>query len=104
MDRVIENVIEFLVNQKIATVTLSQRKYVNRVRKLSQEFPEACQIVADNKDGSIMAHIPTRWIRINPSSTPLTDSEVEEYLCRFETARQVLKPRSNYDFCESEDN
>lgn len=103
MDRVIENVIEFLVNQKIATVTLSQKKYINRVRKLAKDFPEACQIVADNQDGSIMAHIPTRWIRINPSSTPLTDSEREEYLCRFETARQRLKTESNSASNPSED-
>ena len=66
MDRCTENVIEFLENQQQATVTFSQGRYKTRIRKLAEARPEECQIVAENKDGSICAHIPTTWVRIAP--------------------------------------
>ena len=66
MDRCTENVIEFLENQQQATVTVSQGRYKTRIRKLAEARPEECQIVAENKDGSICAHIPTTWVRIAP--------------------------------------
>lgn len=62
-----ENVIEWVKDQAKATVTLSQRRIITRVRNLAKSRPDDCQIVAENKDGSIVAHIPTSWIRINPT-------------------------------------
>lgn len=66
MDRCIENVIEFLENQENATVTFSQGRYKGKIRKLAEERPGECQIIAENKDGSLCAHIPTAWIKIIP--------------------------------------
>lgn len=65
MDRCTENVIEFLENQERATVTFSQGRYKTRIRRLAAERPEECRIVAENKDGSLCAHIPVAWIKIN---------------------------------------
>lgn len=61
-----ENVIEWIKDEKRATLTLSQRRTISRVKKLAVQYPEQCQVVAENKDGSICAHIPVSWIRINP--------------------------------------
>lgn len=58
MDKCNENVIEFLENQERATVTFSQGRFKSRIRKLAAEHPEECDIVAENPDGSIYAHIP----------------------------------------------
>ncbi len=66
MDRCIENVIEFLENQERATVTFSQGRYKSRIKKLAAERPEECQIVAENTDGTLCAHIPVRCLRIIP--------------------------------------
>ena len=66
MDRCKENVIEFLENQRRATVTFSQGRYKSRIRKLAEARQEECQIVAENKDGSICAHVPTAWVKISP--------------------------------------
>lgn len=62
-----ENVIEFLKDGKTATLSLSQGRYKTRIRELTQSHPEECEIVAENKDGSMCAHVPVDWIRINPS-------------------------------------
>lgn len=66
MDSMTENVMEFLRGQQRATLTFSQGRFISRVRKLAEERPEDCQITAENADGSIVAHVPVSWIKINP--------------------------------------
>lgn len=64
--RCTENVIEWTRDQERATLTLSQPRTISRVRKLADKHPEECQIVSENEDGSICAHVPVRWIIIRP--------------------------------------
>ena len=66
MDSCNENVIEFMTNGTKATLTFSQGRYKSVIRKLSEKHPDDCQIIADNEDGSICAHVPVAWIRISP--------------------------------------
>lgn len=80
-----ENVIEFERNYPRATGTFCQPRYISRIRKLAQERPEACQIVAENTDGTIVAHFPVEWVRISPPrELDLTD---EQRMERSERAR-----------------
>lgn len=60
-----ENVIEWIKDDKRATVTLSQRRTVTKVKRLAEKNPDECQIVVQNKDGSIVAHIPVEWVKIS---------------------------------------
>lgn len=62
----VENTIEFTTDSKRATVTFSQGRYKNRVKQLAKSHPEECEIVAENQDSSICAHIPVEWVRISP--------------------------------------
>ena len=66
MDSVIENVIEWIRGQETATLTLTRGTLATRVKKLAIERPEERQIIAENKDGSILAHVPVKWVKINP--------------------------------------
>lgn len=61
-----ENAIEFYKGDKRATVSFSQGKYISRIKKLKEKYPDDVEIVAENPDGSLYAHIPTKWIKINP--------------------------------------
>lgn len=61
-----ENVIEWIKDEKRATLTLSQRRTISRVKQLAEQYPDQCQIVAENKDGSICAHVPVNWVKISP--------------------------------------
>lgn len=61
-----ENVIEFLRGEDRATVTFSQGRYVSKIKRLAAKYPDECQIVAENKDGSICAHVPVKWVSVNP--------------------------------------
>lgn len=71
-----ENVIEFVRDGKTATLSLSQRRYITRVKQLAERYPDECKILAENEDGSLYAHIPVDWIRINPGKD-LTDEKKE---------------------------
>lgn len=79
-----DNVIEFIKDSERATVTFSQGRHKTRIRKLAKNYPAECQIVAENKDGSLCAHIPTAWVRISP---PATRTETQRETSR----RNILK-------------
>lgn len=81
-----ENVVEWLKNEKQATLTLSQRRTISRVKKLAETHPKECQIMAENKDGSIYAHIPVSWIKIGPPRE-MTEKQLEQ------ARKNILKAR-----------
>ena len=74
MDDFRENVLEFVQNSSTATVTFTQGRYISRIKELAEKKPDKCQIMTENRDGSIVAHIPTTWIKINPDRE-LTDEQ-----------------------------
>ena len=61
-----ENVIEFLNNQHSITVSFCMPKWINKVKKLSEEHPDDVKILAENEDGSICAKLPTKYLKISP--------------------------------------
>lgn len=61
-----ENNIEFLSGQHFATVTYTNRKHINRIKKLYETRKEDFKYFVENTDGSICAKIPLRWVKINP--------------------------------------
>lgn len=99
MDRCKENVIEWIEDQERATVTLSQRRTITKIRKLAELHPDEVQILYENKDGSIMAHVPTRWVRINP---PAKRSENQREAARKNMTKYLRKnssvPRNQSQF------
>jgi len=70
-----ENAIEWLNGQNRVTVTMSQGRYISKVKKLAEKFPDEVQIVKENEDGTILAHIPLNYIKINRASRDLTEEE-----------------------------
>ena len=61
-----ENAIEFYADEKVATFSLTQGRYVSKIRKLAEKYPDECKILAENDDGSIYGKIPTKWVKISP--------------------------------------
>lgn len=72
-----------------ATLTFSQGRYKSVIRKLAEKHPDDCQIVADNEDGSICAHVPVAWIRISPP---------KQYT---EEQRQQMRERLSHNISEN---
>ena len=72
-----ENNIEFTQNSKTATVYFAQGRYISKIKKLKEQYPDEVDIVVENYDGSIVAHIPTKWIKISASKRTMTDEQRE---------------------------
>lgn len=65
MTDVRENVIEWLNGEDTITATLNQVRYINKVKKLAIKYPDLVQILVENKDGSIVAHLPLKALKFN---------------------------------------
>lgn len=63
-----ENAIEFITGQKTCVATFTNRKHINRIRKLYEERGDEFTYLVENPDGSICAKFPLKWVRINPGA------------------------------------
>ena len=72
-----ENAIEFFNGQRKATVSFCSQKYINRLNKLKEKYPEEVEILAVNEDGSVYAHVPTNWIKISPPKQMTEEQRIE---------------------------
>ena len=58
--------IEWVKSDKTATVTFpGSNRYNSKIRKLAEEHPEDVQIRYDNQDGSLVATLPVKYIKIS---------------------------------------
>ena len=85
-----ENCVEFLNNQKTMTVSFCSQKWITKIKKLSQSNPDDVEIIAENKDGSICARLPIKYLKI---STPrkVSDEQRQAASERFKKLREENK-------------
>jgi len=96
-----ENTIEWIRNAETATVFFSQGRYISKIKKLSEKYPDKVQIKHENKDGSIVAHIPVKAIKINIiEGRELTE---EEKIRNAEILKRYRKSKDD-SFTENTDN
>lgn len=91
-----ENMIEFISGQRTATVTFTNKKHINRIKKLYEERKEDFKYYYENEDGSICAKIPLKWIRINAGSKigrVMTEEQKEAARIRLQEARKKMKKK-----------
>ena len=87
-----ENNIEWYTGDKTVTLSFSQKKYVNKIKKYAEKNSDV-KIMAENEDGSICAHIPLSWIKISPprQGREYTEEEKAAIGERFKAARAAKK-------------
>lgn len=84
-----ENVIEWLTGSDTVLVTFSQKKYVNKIKKLA-ETREDVVIKTENKDGSILARLPIKFIKITPPRQ-VTEEQRNQARERLEYYHKVVR-------------
>ena len=85
-----ENCIEFLSGERSAVVSFTNRKHINRIKKLYEERKDDFKYFHENADGSICAKIPLKWIKINSGSKTgrvMTEEQKEAARIRLANAR-----------------
>ena len=84
MDRLTENVIEWITDSKVATVTLSQKRYINKFKKLCEKYPDMARLEHENSDGSVVGHISIKGVKLMLFGTekggalPVSDPEIDD--------------------------
>lgn len=59
-----DNSIEWYTGNKIVTITLTQRKLVNKVLALAKKYPNEVSIEKHYEDGTLYGHLPLSYIKI----------------------------------------
>ena len=88
-----ENMIEFISGTRTATVTFTNQKHINRIKKLYEERKDDFKYFIENPDGSICAKLPLKWIKINAGSKEgrvMTEEQKEAARIRLENARNKM--------------
>lgn len=60
----IENAIEWLAGDDQIVCTFNQRKYITKIRKLKEKFPDQVEYKI-NKDGSMYAKLPLSALKLS---------------------------------------
>lgn len=58
-----ETAINFDDESDYATYFVGQKKYINKLKKQAEMYPDEVQIRVVNPDGSIVASIPKKWFK-----------------------------------------
>lgn len=74
-DKSNENVIEWLTGEHYCVATYTSRKHINRIKKLYEERKDEFKYFVENKDGSVCAKFPVKWVKNNAGSLPGTKNE-----------------------------
>ena len=93
-DEIHETVYEHMSGNPTFTVTAEERWSCGMIRRLSEKYPEEVKIIAQNQDGSILAHLPFEWMRIVPKRKlgPLSEERRlanVERLARYRASKKV---------------
>ena len=81
-----DNGVEWYTGDERVTVTFSQRKWVSKIKKLAEKRPNDVEIVVENEDGSIVAHLPLSFIKISP---PKQVSEEQKERMRLQAQKNI---------------
>ena len=88
-----ENMIEFISGTRTATVTFTNQKHINRIKKLYEERKDDFKYFKENTDGSVCAKIPLKWIKINAGSKTgrvMTEEQKEAARIRLANSRKKM--------------
>ena len=85
--------VEFISGTRTATVTFTNQKHINRIKKIYEERKDDFKYFKENTDGSVCAKIPLKWIKINAGSKTgrvMTEEQKEAARIRLANARKKM--------------
>jgi hypothetical protein len=61
-----DNAIEFLRGADTAVATFSQGKFINKMRRLAEEYPDDVEIEDVKNSSAIVCRFPATWVKVSP--------------------------------------
>lgn len=92
----IETSIERVQGTDYCTVFTAERKFINTLNRLKEEYPSEVEISTINEDGSMVAHVPYSWFKfIKPhAKREYTDEQKQAMAERMKKARESRKEKN----------
>jgi len=87
-----ETCVEYLNVDNCATFYSGEKRWINKIIKLSKERPNDVQIISypEENEGHICANIPKSWLKISPPKTMnLSDEQRVAAADRMRIARDI---------------
>lgn len=86
-----ENVIDWITGDDEIELTLTQKKYITKVKKLAAELDPPLTYI-ENKDGSVYCRLPLRYLKITkPPTRELTEEQRQAAADRLRRVREGAK-------------
>ena len=85
-----ETAINRLQGEDYCSIFTAERKFINRLKKLAQDYPNDVTIQYINDDGSIGARVPSNWFLFvkPPTKRTYTPEQLEAMKERMKKARE----------------
>lgn len=80
----------------IASVSTSIRKYINKAKKLYEQYPNKVKLI-ENKDGSIYMQFPPEWIRFPAPKRTMSEENKQKAKERMATVRNKMTRSNNIE-------
>lgn len=88
MEKNIENCVEWLTGDEKIGVSFTQKKYINKIKKLYEKHKDSFSYFIENADGSICAEVPIEWLKISPKRA-VSEEQREAARERLQQARET---------------
>ena len=88
-----ENVIGWYKDSEIATVTFSQGRYISKIKKLAEKYPDDVKVL-ENVDGTILAYIPVKAIHLSITHIEMSEERKKAASERMKKMQAARKKKS----------
>lgn len=87
----VETSIERVQGTDYCTVFTAERKFINSLNRLKEQYSDEVQILTINEDGSMVAHVPYSWFKFikPPAKREYTDEQKQAMVERMTKAREA---------------
>lgn len=82
--------LNFCDDDDMVSVTMYEKKYMNQIDKLVESHPDEVRIVAVNEDGTMVAHLPKKYVHVSFSDRARREMTEDE---RAAAAERLKKAR-----------
>lgn len=87
----VETAIERVQGTNYCTVFTAEKKFINSLNCLKDQYPDEVEILTINEDGSMVAHVPYSWLKFvkPPAKREYTDEQKQAMAERMSKARKA---------------
>jgi len=85
-----ETVFDHLKEHDFFSISTSEAKWRNKLKKLEEQYPDEVKCIVRNDDGSVFYHVPESFVTIRkPKHVVLTEEQIAERTARLKAAREA---------------